>query len=252
MNSPNPYNLLVEHFNKHQYKRGAYLGSAPLDPSRRWATGPRVVISPECARVMCHKTPILTVYPDGTITLNTNGWHTNYTRDTLNAALRLTRTPAYVHSRKLFGLNQWCITTSPTPAQPTHTTYAFYDNLTLSPDTHQPINPRPFNARRIDTTQSRPFATSSREFFQTLPLLYDATPTPSRHEAAQAYYTNRMYDPTTLRRALTSQPELWPAVAAWLAYETDTLPEAKRKLSAMVRADLYHTVAMDVTSLTSV
>jgi hypothetical protein len=61
-----------------------------------------------------------------------------------------------------------------------------------------------------------------------------------------------MYDPTTLRRALTSQPELWPAVAAWLAYETDTLPEAKRKLSAMVRADLYHTVAMDVTSLTSV
>jgi hypothetical protein len=251
MNSTDPYNLLVEHFNKHQYKRGAYLGSAPLDPSRRWAIGRRVTTSPECARVVCHKTPILTVYPDGTITLTTNGWHTNYTRDTLNLGLSLLRVAVRVHSRRLFGLSQWCIAHYRTrlPDPPSYTTYAFYDNLTLSPDTHQPINPRPFNARRIDTTQSRPFATSSREFFQTLPLLYDATPTPSRHEAAQAYYTNRLYDPTTLRRALTSQPELWPAVATWLAYETSSLPEAKRKLSAMVRADMYHTVPTDVTTV---
>lgn len=254
MNSPNAYAKLISHFEKHQYKRGAYMHSAPLDPSRRWATSKRVVPTSGHVHVICHRTPVLTVSPDGTITLNTNGYRTNTTRDTINAALGLLRLPnaPHIHSRRLFGLSQWCITTrTPTddPLNPyLRTTYAFYDNITLSPDTHQPIEPRPFDARRIDTTQSRPFTAQSREFFRTLPVLYAAA-TVSADEAHQAYYTHRLYEPTTLRRVLTSQPELWPAVATWLAYRTGTLPEAKRTLAAMVRADLYRTVPTTTTTV---
>ena len=254
MNSPNAYAKLINHFHAHQYKRGAYMHSAPLDPSRRRDTSKRVVPTSGHVHVICHRTSVLTVSPDGTITLNTGGYHTNPTRDTINAALGLLRVAVRVHSRRLFGLNQWCIAHYSTrlPDPPSYTTYAFYDNITLSPDTYQPIEPRPFNARRIDTAQSRPFTAQSREFFQTLPLLYDAASAPvpvSSDEAYQAYSTHRLYDPATLRRVLTSQPELWPAVATWLAYRTGTLPEAKRTLAAMVRADMYRTVPTDVTSV---
>ena len=249
MNSPNAYAKLISHFEKHQYKRGAYMHSAPLNPTRRRDTSKRVVPTSGHVHVICHRTPVLTVSPDGTITLNTNGYRTNTTRDTINAALRLLRIPAYVHSRRLFGLSQWCLTTHSYPFDnPLRTTYAFYDNITLSPDTHQPIEPRPFDARRIDTTQSRPFTAQSREFFRTLPVLYAAA-TVSADEAHQAYYTHRLYEPTTLRRVLTSQPELWPAVATWLAHHTASLPEARRKLSAMVRADLYRTVPTTTTTV---
>ena len=251
MNSP--YDLLTDHVNKHQYKRGTYLGSAPLDPHRRYNTNKRVALLPPLhmrqyatdvpptAVVICRATNVLTAHPDGTVALSSGTWRTNLTRDTLNEALARARIPAYVHSRRLFGLSQWCVTTRSSPTRPTPTTYAFYDGMRLSPD-GTPLELRPFNARRIDTTQSRPFATGSREFFQALPLLYAAS-----NASAQAYYTHRLYDPATLRRALTSQPELWPAVATWLAHETLTLPEAKLKLAAMVRADLYHTVPTTTT-----
>lgn len=250
----NSYDLLISHFEKHQYKRGTYSGSAPLDPHRRYNTAKRVTPLPPLhmrqyatdvpptAVVVCRATNVLTAYPDGTVALDSGTWRTNLTRDTLNEALRLARIPAYVHSRRLFGLSQWCVTTS------ARTSYAFYDNMRLSPE-GIPLNPHPFNARRIDTTQSRPFTAQSREFFRALPLLYATAPTPTRHEAAQAYYTHRLYDPPALRRALTSQPELWPAVAGYLAYETATLPEARRKLAAMVRADLYHTVPTTTTEV---
>lgn len=242
MNSTNPYNLLISHFHTHQYKRGAYLHSAPLDPSRRRNTAKRVALLPPTAVVICRATNVLTAYPDGTVALNSGGWRTNLTRDTINEALSRARIPAYVHSRRLFGLSQWCVTIS------ARTSYAFYDGMRLPPD-GTPLQPRPFNARRIDTTQSRPFTAQSREFFRALPLLYAAAPAPTSAETAQAYYTHRLYDPTTLRRAVTSQPELWPAVAGWLAYNAATLPEAKRKLSAMVRADMYHTVPTTTTEV---
>jgi len=247
MNSTNPYDLLTEHFNKHKYERGANVGSAPLDGSRRWASGRRVTVSSECARVICHKTPVLTAYPDGTITLDTGDWRTNCTRDTINAALRLTRVPAYVSARRLFSLNQWCISLF----SPPHTIYAFYDNLTLSPNTYQPINPRPFNARRIDTTKSRPFTTKSREFFRTLPLLYAATPPLASSEwllTNRDYHAHKLYRPEMLREALTSQPELWPTVVGYFAYGR-TLSGVRDAILAAAKEDLYHIVPTTTTAI---
>jgi len=259
MNSTHPYAILLNHFNKHQYKRGALLGSAPLDPSRRSNTRKRVLApnaTLNCIQVVCHHTSVLTAYPDGTIALNTNGWHTNITRDTLNEALYLLRLPStpYVHSRRLFGLSQWCITTRThtyNPLEPyTRTTYAFYDNMRLSPDTYHPADPRPFNARRIDTTQSRPLTRNLREFFRVLPLLHSAIPPGLRYaEGSQDYYTHKLHKPANLREALTSRPELWPAVVSHYTFGGHSLPTVRARILADAKRDLYNIIPATTTTV---
>ena len=61
-------------FEKHQYKRGQYKGDAPADPSRRAKTHFRIIKDGDVYYIRFHYTNILTFYPNGDVTIRTNGY----------------------------------------------------------------------------------------------------------------------------------------------------------------------------------
>ena len=222
---PNAYDLLAAHYDKHKYKKGAYLHSAPLDPSRRRKTSQRVAITPTHAEVICHKTAILRAYPDGRVQLTAGSWRTNTTKDTLNSALAAVKLRAYIYSHKRFGLSQWHL------YSPVHGHYAFYDGMYLNQE-GTPRRPLPFKRRCINTDQSRPFAASAREFRSVFPLLHASIPDTRDNAAQQVYYKHKLYDSRLLATAITTQPELWPAVVAVYSYPAVHIMWQQRQLPA--------------------
>lgn len=248
------YDLLTAHYDKYRYKRGAYVGFAPLDPSRRRKTNQRVAATPTQAEVVCHKTTILRAMPDGSVQLSASSWRTNTTKDTLNHALKLIGLRAHIYSRKRFGLSQWHLYV------PGHGQYAFYDGMHLNQD-GTPTTPRPLMRRCIDTTQSRPFAKQAREFMQMFPILHDGVPgTRSTVDdgTQQLYYKHKLYDARPLALAITTQPELWPAIAASYSYPTLysvwqqrklPLKDALRHIMNKAKEPMYHTIETTTTHI---
>ncbi|RPJ30089.1 MAG: hypothetical protein EHM17_00335 [Verrucomicrobiaceae bacterium] len=255
MTLPTAYDLLAAHYDKHKYKRGAYVGSAPLDAHKRRKTNQRVTVSPLCAEVVCHKTPILRAYPDGRVQLDASSWRTNVTKDTLNSALARIKLPSRIYSHKRFGLSQWHL------YSPTHGHYAFYDGMYLNQH-GTPRRSLPFKRRCIDTTQSRPFAASAREFRSVFPVLHAGVPDTKDAAAAndtqQLYYQHKLYDSRAVALAITTQPELWPAVVAAYSQLSIHIMWQQRKLPAKdtlnhiltkAKEHMYHTIETLVTHI---
>ena len=249
----NAYDLLTAHYDKHKYKRGAYVGYAPLYADNRRKTNQRVAISPTHAEVICHSTPILRAFPDGRVQLTTNSWRTNLTKDTLNQALAAIKLHAHIYSCKRFGLSQWHLYV------PNHGHYAFYDGMHLNQD-GTPTTPRPFMRRCIDTTQSRPFAKQAREFSQMFPVLHAGLPDPSDSATVDNthYYKHKLYDARALALAVTTQPELWPIIAAAYSYPTIfvtwqqrklPLKDALRHIMNKAKEPMYHTIETTTTHI---
>ena len=222
---PNAYDLLTAHYDKHKYKRGAYVGYAPLYAHNRRKTSQRVATSPTHAEVICHNTTVLRAFPDGRVQLTASSWRTNLTKDTLNLALRRINLPSAIYSRKRFGLSQWHLYV------PGHGHYAFYDGMYLTQE-GTPTTPHPFKRRCIDTTQSRPFAASAREFRSVLPVLHAGVPDTRDNAAQQLYYKHKLYESRLLSVAITTQPELWPVIVAAYSYPTLYVMWQQRKLPA--------------------
>lgn len=245
------YDLLAAHYDKHKYKRGAYLGSAPLYAHNRRRTNQRVTH----AEVVCHNTTILRAYPDGRVQLSAASWRTNLTKDTLNQALATIKLPTRIYSLKRFGLSQWHLYV------PGHGHYAFYDGMYLNQD-GTPTTPHPFKRRCIDATQSRPFAASAREFRSVFPILHASTPdtkdAASADDTRQLYFKHKLYDTRALALAVTTQPELWPVVVAAYSYPTIFVTWQQHKLPAKdalnhiltkAKEHMYHTIETLVTHI---
>lgn len=244
----NAYDLLTAHYDEYKYKRGAYVGYAPLDASRRRKTSQRVTSSPTQAEVICHKTTILRAFPDGRVQLSAASWRTNITKDTLNQALATIKLPTRIYSCKRFGLSQWHLYV------PGHGHYAFYDGMHLNQH-GTPRRPLPFKRRCIDATQSRPFHKQAREFRSVFPVLHAGVPdtkdAAAANETQQLYYKHKLYDTRAVALAVTTQPELWPTIVAAYSYPTIYVTWQQRKLPAkdalnhiMAKAKehMYHTI----------
>lgn len=255
MNQPTAYDLLTAHYDKYKYKRGAYVGYAPLYAHNRRRTNQRVAISPTHAEVVCHKTTILRALPDGSVQLSAASWRTNITKDTLNQALATIKLPTRIYSCKRFGLSQWHLYV------PGHGHYAFYDGMHLNQD-GTPTTPRPFMRRCIDTTQSRPFHKQAREFRSVFPVLHAGVPdtkdAAAANETQQLYYKHKLYDSRALELAVTTQPELWPAIAASYSYPNLYVTWQQRKLPAKdalrhiltkAKEPMYHTIETTTTHI---
>lgn len=250
----NAYDLLTAHYDKHKYQRGAYVGSAPLDPSRRRKTSQRITLrtNPTHAEVVCHNTTILRALPDGRVQLTAASWRTNITKDTLNQALATIKLPTRIYSCKRFGLSQWHLYV------PGHGHYAFYDGMYLNQD-GTPTTPHPFKRRCIDATQSRPFAASAREFRSVFPILHASTPdTRDNADTHQLYYKHKLYDTRALALAVTTQPELWPAIVAVYSYPAIHVMWQQKQLPAKdtlnhiltkAKEHMYHTIETLVTHI---
>jgi hypothetical protein len=206
------YEMLKETLEKHKYKKGAYEGDAPADPSRRSRCHIRIRGLGSRMVTTMHAVDILTAYPDGRICIHLGGWESSTTtRAAINDALRAycpIRPMPYVHSRTVFGKSQTCVTMGVR-------TYRYYGGITFGPDGVLLTEPEPFRAKRLDRDEVKELMADITEsgFKGVFPLLYATTPPTTAYGA----YTGRI-----LRRVIGCEHSAneWGDVIADVKYET--------------------------------
>ena len=171
--TPTPYSRLHAHVARHAYRRGQFVGDAPLNPDRRRRNHERVVPdSPGAVAVRRYRTDILTAYVDGTVRLSMGGWSGSpTTRACLNEAMYRCVGPGYaIYARRVLGLSQLTLVT-PRGA------YLYYDGITLDP-AGAVLSPAPFLQKRADRTERAELreALTSSGFADAFPLLYASAP----------------------------------------------------------------------------
>lgn len=203
MNTVSPYERMLRHINEHKYRRGAHAGDAPLDPKRRRRDWERVVQHPDKITIHRYCTDIITVYPDGRIVLDFDGWESSpTTRVCATVALYLMGIQASVGSTRYRGLSQPCINL---PSG----TYKYYPGITLVQKDKQwvPEDTVPFPAIIADKEERKAFdeALKASGFKDLFPLLY------VNSESGDAAYISI---PTHLQEILTDPKyaEFWPSI----------------------------------------
>lgn len=131
---------LRDHIAKHQYKRGAYKGDAPMDKTRRGRSHERVIDNGDHVSVRFHYTDIIKVYEDK-IVFNTDGYHSSPTTRTAISdfmrAFMWGKHPTYhiVSDRRVNG---------PCMMRNLHgprTTFAYYDHMAFDIVSGEPVTP---------------------------------------------------------------------------------------------------------------
>lgn len=232
MNLPTPYSRLHAHVARHAYRRGAFVGDAPLNPSRRARNHERVVLdSPGAIAVRRYRTDILTAYPDGTVRLSMGGWSGSpTTRACLNHALyKFMLTRVQIYTGRVFGLSQLILATQ-------HGMYCYYDGITLTPD-GAILNPTPFLQKRADRAERAELraALTASGFADAFPLLY-ASVEPG-YPRLNTPDVRRM---VSLWDADNPYTERWPDVVQWSRRLGPVIPaaDAYRRLVRVLCADL--------------
>jgi hypothetical protein len=202
------HTLLTQHLHRHAYRRGIFKGAAPLN--QRWARHKRVHHNPitDTMDVIIYNTDVVSAHRDGSITLRTNGWNSQTTKDGINRVLYTLRSRLYIYSLRHRGVSQWVLSTE-------HGTYAFYDGMVLSPEL-KPCHPKPFKYRAINAFKSTAFTKdpTTKEFFQTLPLLHAALP-----DTRQAHLNWYAYEQRgSALRKLIADPAQWADLVEAQAY----------------------------------
>lgn len=177
-----PFDILAAHIERHKYRRGQFKGDAPLYPKRRWKSEIRVVRRPfnEIA-VRMYYTDLLRVTQDGTIQLNTDGWHSSpTTREAMTEALYLCGVRVSLYSSRFKGLSQ-----------PTLGAWRYYDGMTLKRDAEgvwSPTELRPYRGKRANRALRDEVKARARDsgFMNLLPGLYAAC---EGHDAAKIRVT---------------------------------------------------------------
>lgn len=132
--------ILRDHIAKHQYKRGAHKGDAPMDKTRRGRSHERVIDNGDHVSVRFHYTDIIKVYDDK-IVFNTDGYHSSPTTRTAISdfmrAFMWGKHPTYhiVSDRRVNG---------PCMMRNLHgprTTFAYYDHMAFDIVSGEPVTP---------------------------------------------------------------------------------------------------------------
>jgi hypothetical protein len=172
-----PFEILAAHIERHKYRRGKFKGDAPLYPKRRWKSEIRVVRRPfneivvqmYSTFVQMYSTYLLTVTQDGTIRLNTDGWHSSpTTRQAMTEALYMCGVRISLYSSRFKGVSQ-----------PTLGAWRYYDGMTLKRDADgvwSPTELRPFQGKRVNREARASVRASAEDsgFLNLLPGLYAA------------------------------------------------------------------------------
>lgn len=172
----NMYTKLMMHLERHMYKKGAHKGEAPADKSRRGKSHFRVVKGNDgTMRVRMYGTDIVTARQDGSVLIDTNGYHThNTTIMRLNETLGWFFEGVRVHVGKqaIFSYSQPVLYVDGKK-------YSYYDGIVLSA-TGEFLTPmQAFEQKRVDKAETKEFADDLKEsgFKDAFPLLYATTTT---------------------------------------------------------------------------
>jgi hypothetical protein len=207
MHTVNPYDILMRHIEKHRYIRGMNKGDAPLDPKRRRRDWERVVQHPDRVTIRRYNTDIITVYPDGRVVLDFDGWESSpTTRVCATQALWLMGLRLSVGSVRYKNLSQVCVNL---PSG----TYKYYPGMELVQKDEKwvVIDPKQFMARVRNTELSHKFdeEVKSSGFKHLFPIL---------HMNAQP--EDRAYQPG-IPDLITyaAFAEHWPGIVAYFKWE---------------------------------
>ena len=163
------HSWLALHRSRHEYKRGAYKGDAPADSERRGKSHYRVIKNPDSFTVRFHYTDIITAYPDGTITLDTRGWHSSpTTRAALNQAFNVCKLPFYIGGRRLGNLSQSTLYSTVPNAKPLR----YYDGMMFDAQHNLITERKPFQKRVTNRDETREFRREAAAFRAMLPILH--------------------------------------------------------------------------------
>lgn len=201
MTTPTPYALLKQHWERHQYKRGQFVGDAPLD--KRSATHRRVLTpSDHRMQVLMHHTIIVTASADGTVTLDSGGWHDSpTTREAFATALHIAGIGAHLYSRRIGNYSQTAITVRGKG------TWRFYDGMQFDATGMLISAPKPWTKRVADREARAEKRQELQPLFDVGPLLLAGLV--ANTDAPCVAQNIAHYDP--------NEPENWTAIVAYYA-----------------------------------
>lgn len=170
----NMYTKLMMHLERHMYKKGAYKGDAPADKSRRGKSHFRVVKGNDGAmRVRMYGTDIITARQDGSVLIDTRGYHThNTTIIRLNEALHwfFEGVRVYMNKQAVFSYSQPVLNVDGKK-------YSYYDGVILSEQGEILTPLRAFEQKRTDRAETKTLADALKAsgFTDAFKILYATT-----------------------------------------------------------------------------
>jgi hypothetical protein len=194
----NAFEKITAYVQAHAYRKGQFVGEAPVD--RRSKSHFRARVTPAAAYVRFHHTDLLTAYPDGRVVLRCNGWGTApTTRDAMWAA-----TNEFFHRGVLATRYE---NGYPNPVISIRgRQFVFYDGMEFNADGVLLSEERPFQAFRADKAARTKWDETAAPFKAVFPMLYAAEPVHSGY----LDFTRGEVE----RRLKT--PELWGELAAMI------------------------------------
>ena len=237
-----PYLKLKLHLDQHVYKRGAYKGDAPADPSRRSRTHVRVVpgrpIEGGPMIVRMYHTDILRVTEDNRICISTRGWFTSTTKQNLNDALARFVGWGRVGTQRVFGYNHEVI-------RIIGKTYRFYDGMEFDAEGNLLSPAKTFSRKQVDRDETQEFRdeVEASGFKAMWPVLF-ATADAGFKRGVGFVYTDR-----GLRAVMTSEHNAnqWSTIAEIYKSNHDDHKSAYQALMRDCTRDMTEIVDTDVT-----
>jgi hypothetical protein len=246
----NAYELLKDRLTKDMYKRGQYKGDAPLE--KRTKSHVRIVQRTDCMCVQMYGTKILTAYVDGSIEITLDGWYnSSTTKQWLNYALGVTGFHGFwLGNKSIMSLSQSTVTT---PSG----IYLYYDGIRFNAEGQLVSTPKPFEARRIDRSESKAFTEDIKAsgFKDVYSLLYATCTPPEGGQSIDRHWKEQLQDP--------DHADKWPSIVEYFKYdkrwnhkivqhewhELDNAQACWARMMAKAKQDMYNTVATEVTHI---
>jgi hypothetical protein len=151
----NMYTKLSMHLSRHMYKRGAHKGDAPANSSRRGMSHFRVIKSPDgTMKVRMFHTDILTAHQDGSVLIDTRGYHThNTTIMRLNEALSwfFDNVRVQMYKQSILSYSQPVLNVD-------GKRYSYYDGIILSETGEFLTQMRAFEQKRVNKAETKELA----------------------------------------------------------------------------------------------
>jgi hypothetical protein len=235
-----PYLKLKLHLDQHVYKRGAFKGEAPADPSRRSRTHMRVLTGIDGAMIVrMYNTDILRVTPDNTICISTRGWFTNTTKQNLNDALARFVGWGRVGTQRVFGYNHEVV-------RIIGKTYRFYDGMEFDAEGNLLSPAKRFSRKQINRTKTKEFRDNveARGFKAMWPVLFATSEARFNPGVRGLVYTDR-----GIRAVMTSEhyADQWSTIAEIYKGNHGDHKSAYQALMRACTKDMTEIVDTDVT-----
>lgn len=203
------------HHERHVYKRGMHKGDAPAGP--RYKSDYRIMVHADHMALRYYKTDILKAYPDGSITINCDGYSDRMsTKKYLNEWL-YENDRMGVGSIRVMSESQLVVATS-------KGTYRYYDGISFDANGAPTTPLKPFRALRIDRDEVAELnkaieENGFREMFKVLWGAVTSDDLPNRYDY-RAWMS--LKDRTDVFSMPDTYAEGWREMVAYFAFDSET------------------------------